>query len=97
MSNLFAVLHGTLVTPAISGCGIRGVMRSVVLREAPSLGIQVQERRLAREELDAASELFFTNARVGVWPVAMLGERRLAAAPGAVTAALQARIAGLRD
>lgn len=97
MSNLFVVLAGRLVTPAITGGGIRGVMRSVVLREAPTLGIEVEERRLACEELSAASELFFTNVRVGIWPVATLAGRALGAAPGVIAAELQARIAGLRD
>jgi 4-amino-4-deoxychorismate lyase len=96
-SNLFAVLGGRLVTPSIGAAGVRGVMRSVVLREAPGLGLATEERALRREELAGARELFFTNVRVGLWPVAALGGQAFAAAPGEVTAALRARIAGLQD
>ncbi|MCU0759923.1 MAG: aminodeoxychorismate lyase [Steroidobacteraceae bacterium] len=97
MSNLFVVLGGRLVTPAIATAGVRGVMRGVVLREAPGLGLEVQERMLRREELAGASEVFFTNVRIGLWPVAELGGQAFAPAPGAVTLALRARIAALRD
>lgn len=96
-SNLFACLEGRLVTPPLPAAGVRGVMRGVVLREAPRLGLEVVERSLRPAELGRATEIFFTNVRVGIWPVAELDAWRAGRDGGEAAAALQARIAGLRD
>jgi 4-amino-4-deoxychorismate lyase len=95
MSNLFVVLDGRLLTPPLLASGVRGVMREVVCREAGACGFEVLERPLRRTDLAAASEIFFTNVRLGPWPVAALEEWRCAA-PGPVVEALRQRIAGLR-
>lgn len=76
-----------LRTPAIDLCGVAGVMRRVVLREAARSGIAATECALGPEDLNAATEVFLTNARVGIWPVARLEGRTLG--PGPVTRRLQ--------
>ncbi|MBW4052202.1 MAG: aminodeoxychorismate lyase [Proteobacteria bacterium] len=91
MTNVF-VVEGPphlprLRTPAIDVCGVAGVMRRVVLREAVRAGISATQCALWPEDLAAAAEVFLTNARVGIWPVARLGERTLE--PGPVTRRLQ--------
>ena len=91
MTNLFLVEGPPhlprLRTPAMEECGVAGVMRRVVLREAASAGIPTAQCALWPADLAAASELFLTNARVGIWPIARLGERTLE--PGPVTRRLQ--------
>jgi len=96
MSNLFLVLDGRLVTPPIVTAGVRGVMRQVVLREAGACGLATAERILMRADLAGASEIFFTNVRLGPWPVGSLEGWR-GEAPGPVVRALRQRIATLRD
>lgn len=96
MSNLFAVLDGRLVTPPLGDAGVRGVMREVVLREAAAAGIEVQEQLLRRADLAGAAEVFFTNVRIGLWPVVELDAWRWAA-PGPRVRALRQRIDALRD
>jgi len=91
MSNVFAVIDDAVVTPDLSRCGVRGVMRRVVLEQARSLGIAVSEQDLERDELAAAAELFVTNALIGLWPVARLDRQRFGAGP--VTRALMAALA----
>src|SRR6185437_4629444 len=64
MTNVFLV-DGTaqslrLRTPAIDLCGVAGVMRRVVLREAARTGIAATECRLWPADLAAAAELFLT-------------------------------------
>ena len=91
MTNLF-LIEGPphlprLRTPAIEECGVAGVMRRVVLREAARAGIPTTECALWPADLTAAAEIFLTNARVGIWPIARLGERILE--PGLVTRRLQ--------
>jgi 4-amino-4-deoxychorismate lyase len=74
MSNLFAVKAGRLYTAPLDRCGVAGVMRGVVLRQAESLGIPCEQRRLPLAEFLAADEVFITNARIGVVPLRRVGE-----------------------
>lgn len=97
MSNLFALLDGVLVTPGIVASGIRGVMRAVVLREAAALGVETREAALRPADLARATELFVTNVRLGVQPVAVVEPGRPVAAPGPVTRALRERTGALAD
>ncbi len=72
MSNVFLVVGGRLVTPDLSECGVAGVMRSVVLELAAAGGIGTEVRRVAVDELGAASEVFLTNSLIRIWPVVAL-------------------------
>lgn len=49
--NIFFVLDGKLVTPALSGTILHGITRKSVLELAPELGLPVEERRIAIEEV----------------------------------------------
>jgi 4-amino-4-deoxychorismate lyase len=87
MSNLFAVRDGRLLTPELNRCGVRGVMRRVVMRAAQDLGIDVAEVFLSDDDIVKAEELFLTNALIGVRPVAHFEGRPYAIGP--VTGALR--------
>jgi 4-amino-4-deoxychorismate lyase len=82
-------------TPAIRTCGVAGVMRRVVMREAARAGLAVEECAMRLEDLSAAREVFLTNARVGLWPVRSLPGRELV--PGALTARLAALVRPLLE
>jgi 4-amino-4-deoxychorismate lyase len=88
MSNVFIVHNDRLMTPRLDLCGVLGVMRRVVLREAAGAGITVEERVMAADDLNRAHEIFLTNARMGIWPVRELEGRMLS--PGGMTRRLQA-------
>lgn len=91
MTNVFLVdgpPHAPrLRTPAIDLCGVAGIMRRVVLREAAKAGLTAEECSLWPADLAAASEVFLTNARVGIWPVCRIEDRMLT--PGPLTRRLQ--------
>jgi 4-amino-4-deoxychorismate lyase len=91
MTNVFLIdgppQSPRLRTPAVDVCGVAGVMRRVVLREATRAGITTMECELSAGDLAAATEIFLTNARVGIWPVGRLQERTLT--PGPVTRRMQ--------
>lgn len=99
MTNVFLVdgppQTPRLRTPAIDLCGVAGVMRRVVLREAAGAGIEATECALWPADLAAATEVFLTNARVGIWPVGRLEERALT--PGPVTRRLQSALQPLLE
>lgn len=69
MSNVFLAKQSTLVTPAITRCGVAGIMRGHVLGLLHAAGIDCEVRDVARAELFAAEEVFLTNSQVGVVPV----------------------------
>jgi len=69
--NLFMVDGDQLLTPILSDCGIRGTRRRLILEElGPALGLQTREARVTVAELEAATEVFYSNALLGVRPVA---------------------------
>jgi len=94
-SNVFLVRDGCLLTPRIDLCGVAGVMRRVVLREARQVGIPTRECELRAADVQAADEMFLTNARIGIWPVRSLDARELT--PGPITCHLQSVLAPLLD
>jgi 4-amino-4-deoxychorismate lyase len=75
MTNLFVWDGVALVTPSVERCGIAGTVRAVAIEAAASVGIACLVRPVTREEIERAAGLFLTNARIGVWPVARLGDR----------------------
>ena len=68
-SNLFLLHEQTLLTAALTRCGVAGVMRAELLAQAAALGIAVVERDISYVELLAADEVFVCNSLYGVWPV----------------------------
>lgn len=67
MANLFWVRDGRVCTPALA-CGCRaGTARRWVLECS---GLPVEQVQEGPETLDQATEIFLTNARLGVFPVA---------------------------
>jgi 4-amino-4-deoxychorismate lyase len=77
MSNVFIVDGPRLRTPRVDLCGVAGVMRHVVLREAKRAGIAAYEDVLDAGDLQNADEVFLTNARIGMWPLRSLDGRAM--------------------
>jgi 4-amino-4-deoxychorismate lyase len=90
MSNVFLELDGGLVTPELDRCGIEGVLRAVVLREAPRTGLAVRVADVPMSVLQRCTGLALSNARLGLVPVQWLDGRALQCSAGMVQ--LAARI-----
>nr|MDJ0929200.1 aminotransferase class IV [Gammaproteobacteria bacterium] len=93
MSNLFLVLNGALLTPRLTNCGVRGIMRRVVLERAAAIDITVTEATITQATLESADEMFLTNSLIGIWPVREYAGRVYS--PGAVTRQLMAALAAV--
>jgi len=65
-ANLFIYLKGKWLTPKLDYCGVAGVMRARILNNQL---INVSEKELTLEDIDAASCLCLTNALMGIVPV----------------------------
>ena len=69
-SNIFLLSPGgELITPDLSSCGVSGVIRKMVINLANDERHPVVVRDVRISELFSATELFFTNSLIGVWPV----------------------------
>ena len=77
-SNLFVVRGSQLLTPRLTRCGVRGVMRRVVMEHAGRAALEAIEAELDPSELLAADELFLTNAVFGIKPVRRLDRQPFA-------------------
>ncbi len=72
MSNVFLVKGRQLQTPRLDRCGVAGVMRSIIISAASTLGLSFSECRLTPAAVDAADEVFLTNSIIRLWPIRCL-------------------------
>ena len=71
MANLFVIVDGVLLTPALDRCGVAGVARAEVLAAYP----QTQVGELTLDALLGASEVFLSSSVRGILPVRSLDEQ----------------------
>jgi len=88
--NVFMVRDGVLSTPDLSGGALNGITRMSIMTFAKELGIEVQERRITRDEFYIADEAFFTGTAAEVTPIRELDGRVIGEGKaGPVTKAIQ--------
>jgi 4-amino-4-deoxychorismate lyase len=81
-SNVFWVKDGQLFTPAIETGILPGTTRAFVMEIAEVDGMIVKEGFYTREDVEAADELFVTNAIQEIVPLGSIGEISLPGATG---------------
>ncbi len=95
-SNLFVVMGGALVTPALHRCGIMGTVRRWIIEEqAGELHLPLVEADLLPEEIHRADEVFICNSVIGISPVSRIDQ--WCWQPGPVTEAISSRFARMLD
>lgn len=65
-SNVFLVINGALYTPALSEGCLDGVMRRIILQEAPKHRINIYEPAIMPNDLLRADEVFLSNSIQGI-------------------------------
>jgi len=76
--NIFLVINGKLVTPAIYNSILMGITRDTVIKLAQNeLGIETIERSIARCELYTADECFFSGTAAHITPIAEIDRRKV--------------------
>jgi 4-amino-4-deoxychorismate lyase len=73
MSNVFLITGQQLITPAITRCGVSGVMRRHVLTLLDAAGIACGVRDVEVDELWAADGVFISNSQIGILPAKRCG------------------------
>lgn len=92
MSNVFLVKNGELHTPSLSGSGVAGIIRHVIMEAlANELKLAVSVCSISRDRLAEADEVFLCNSIIGIWPVIAINERSLAV--GKITRMVQESLA----
>ncbi|MFZ0240380.1 MAG: aminotransferase class IV [Desulfobacterales bacterium] len=76
-SNLFYLIDNQLFTPP-SGAVLLGVTRQHVLALCETLGIDVREKMLHKNDLDLLQAAFITGTTIDVLPIGSIGRLRLA-------------------
>ena len=84
-ANLFLVNGKQLLTPRLDRSGVRGVLRARIFR---AFKTRCERRRISRDMLAEADELFLCNAVRGIIPVCRIDAQQFPV--GAVTRELQA-------
>jgi 4-amino-4-deoxychorismate lyase len=78
MSNVFIRVAGNIATPALTRCGVSGVMRRHIIAMLARQGVDCDVRDIPLGELYAADEVFLTNSQFGVLPVRQVAAREFA-------------------
>ena len=88
--NIFLVLDGALYTPPWDSAVLVGITRDSVMSIARDLGVRVEERRIPREMLYIADEIFLTGTAAEITAVRSVDHVRVGyTAPGPITSQIQ--------
>jgi branched-chain amino acid aminotransferase len=88
-SNVFNVRRGVIATPERSTI-LEGITRETIMTLAADRGFNVEERRITRDEIYCADEVFTTGTAAEITPVVDLDNRTIGSGSrGPVTAVLQ--------
>ncbi|WP_275288272.1 branched-chain amino acid transaminase [Halomonas elongata] len=81
-ANIFLLRDGVLHTPQTTSC-LQGITRDSVIRLSREvLGLEVQERRITRDEIYTADEAFVTGTAAEILPLRELDGRHIGALVG---------------
>ncbi|MAF07192.1 MAG: branched chain amino acid aminotransferase [Acidiferrobacteraceae bacterium] len=89
--NIFVIRDGVVYTPDLTSA-LEGITRDTVIRLIAEAGLELVEKRITRDEVYVADEVFFTGTAAEVTPVRELDGRQIGnGSRGPVTEMLQAR------
>jgi branched-chain amino acid aminotransferase len=89
--NVFVIKDGKIYTPDLSAGALNGITRNTIFHIAADLGIEVIQKRMTRDELYIADELFFTGTAAEVTPIREYDRIQIGAGErGPITTKIQA-------
>lgn len=96
--NVFVVREGNILTPPVSSSILGGITRDTAISLAASLGMDVSEQAISREQLYAADEVFMTGTAVEITPVKQIDHMVIGnGGKGPITGQIQNAFFGLFD
>ena len=89
--NIFIVKDGVIYTPDLASC-LNGITRRSVITLAEELGYTVVQKRISRDEVYTADEMFFSGTAAEITPIREVDDRQIGiGSRGPVTEKLQKR------
>lgn len=86
--NIFLVKENKLITPDESSDILIGITRNSVIKIAEDIGFEVEQRRIRRDELYTAEEVFFTGTAAEITPILDVDGIRISSKIGQMTKTL---------
>jgi branched-chain amino acid aminotransferase len=87
--NIFIVRNGVIYTPELTSA-LDGITRDTIFTLAQDNGLEIQEKRITRDEVYIADEAFFTGSAAEVTPIRELDGRSIGnGSRGPITEKLQ--------
>ncbi len=88
--NVFIIKGGVIYTPDLSAGALNGITRNTVLHICKDLGIEVVQKRITRDEVYIADEVFFTGTAAEITPIRELDRIEIGAGSrGPITERIQ--------
>jgi 4-amino-4-deoxychorismate lyase len=97
MSNVFLIDGNSLATPAVTRCGVAGVMRRHLLSLLEESGFDCEVRDIASDEIDSCAGILLCNSQFGILPVCRCSEKTLAPGELAAQVVLLVAASGIRE
>lgn len=69
MSNVFLIKDNVIYTPVITHCGVKGIIRDIIIQLAKKYVTPVIEKKISKDDVFSADEVFITNSIIGIWPI----------------------------
>ena len=89
--NIFIVSRGKLFTPDLASC-LDGITRRSIITIAEEMGLEVICKRITRDEVYTADEMFFCGTAAEITPIREIDNRQIGEGKrGEITAKLQQR------
>ncbi|MBW3568854.1 branched-chain amino acid transaminase [Candidatus Parcubacteria bacterium] len=83
--NIFLAKEGKLITPSLDSDILGGITRRTILEIASEQGIEVEERKVKKEELFAVDEIFFSGTATGITWCRQVNDKQISSNPGTIT------------
>ena len=84
--NIFIVRNGKLSTPSLSSSALEGITRDAIIEFTRDLGLNVEERNIARSELMISDEIFLTGTAAEITPIVSIDSKIIGnGKPGSIT------------
>jgi branched-chain amino acid aminotransferase len=74
--NVFVIKNGVIYTPDLTSA-LNGITRNTVFRFAQELGIPIHEKRITRDEVYIADEVFFSGTAAEITPIREVDNRSI--------------------
>jgi branched-chain amino acid aminotransferase len=89
--NIFVIRKGVVYTPDLSAGALNGITRDTIFAICHDLGLKLIEKRITRDEVYIADEVFFTGTAAEVTPIRELDRIQIGSGSrGPITEKIQA-------